>query len=294
MNEKLLLIVNPVAGEGASKLWVYDLIDVMSKKYNIIGVHISKCVGDIRKTAAEYAAEYDAVVCTGGDGTLSEMIDGIVKSGASPLLGYMPIGTTNDFANAHGISGNMKTAMKQFIGGKEHIYDVGMIGDRAFAYVGAFGAFTDVAYQTDQEKKTEFGFIAYLVEAAKRLPDMKSIRMTYEIDGKTETGDFIYGMVSNTSSVSGIKFFNVSKENFCDGKMEITLVRFPKNAAELQTAVKGLLVPDFKCDTVLRMEASQARFSFDKEIAWTADGEHGGDYKEVEFKVLPKRMRIKF
>ena len=294
MDEKILLILNPVAGEGASKLWVYDMIEILSKKYDTVSVHISKCAGDIKKAAFEHAAEYDAVVCAGGDGTLSEMIDGVVSSGASPLLGYMPIGTTNDFANGHGISRNLKTAMKRFVEGDEHYYDVGVLGERPFAYVAAFGAFTDVAYQTAQDKKTDLGIIAYLIEAAKRLPEMKSIHLSYEIDGKTESGDFIYGMVSNSKNVSGMKFFDIKDENLSDGEMEITLVRFPKNVVELQTAIKGLLNPKIKCATVIRATASKVRFSFDNEVAWTTDGEYGGDYKDVEVSVLPERMHIKF
>jgi len=294
MNEKVLLIVNPVAGEGASKLWVYDMIEILSKKYDTVAVRISKCAGDIKKAAFEHAAEYDAVVCTGGDGTLSEMIDGVVSSGASPLLGYMPIGTTNDFANGHGIPHNMKTALKRFIGGDEHYYDVGVLGERPFAYVAAFGAFTDVAYMTAQDKKTDLGMVAYLIEAAKRLPEMKSIRLSYEIDGATETGDFIYGMVSNSKNVSGMRFFNIKEEDLYDGAMEVTLVRFPKNAVELQTAVKGLLNPKLKCNEVIRTKASKVRFAFDEDVAWTADGEYGGDYREVEVSVLNKRMRIMF
>ena len=292
-NKKVLLIINPVSGDGAARLWMNDMISVLSDNFGPITVFLSRAAGDISKIAAVEAGNYDILITTGGDGSMSELLDGVVKSGASPLLGFIPMGTINDFANSHGISRNVKTALKTIVGMNEHIYDVGVLGDRAFSYVAAFGAFTDVAYQTPQDSKSSFGILAYLSEAAKRLPKLKPIKMTYEIDGKTEAGEFIYGMVSNSKSVGGIKFFGVMGDDMLrDGMSEVTLVRFPNTPDELFRAIRGLLDPKAKCDNVLRMRVSKIGFSFGAETPWTVDGEYGGKFKDVCAFVIPDRIRI--
>lgn len=291
--EKLLLVINPVSGDGAAKNWAYDMIEILSRRFPVVSVYLSRGPEDIKKTVADHAAEYDAVIVTGGDGSLNEMLDGIVKSGASPLVGYIPMGTVNDFAGSHGISKNVKTALHQIVHGEEHLYDVGMLGDRAFSYVAAFGAFTDVAYLTPQDMKTSLGKLAYVSEATKRLPTLKPIRMTFEADGRRETDEFIYGMVSNSKTIGGIKFFDMKDDNFLsDGLIEVTLVRFPYNAAALQQDVVGLLDPKNEYRGVIRLRASKVKFEFERNIPWTVDGEYGGDYKSVEAGVLEKRIRM--
>ena len=291
--EKLLLVINPVSGDGAAKNWAYDMIEILSRRFPVVSVYLSRGPKDIKKTVADHAAEYDAVIVTGGDGSLNEMLDGIVKSGASPLVGYIPMGTVNDFAGSHGISKNVKTALHQIVHGEEHLYDVGMLGDRAFSYVAAFGAFTDVAYLTPQDMKTSLGKLAYVSEATKRLPTLKPIRMTFEADGRRETDEFIYGMVSNSKTIGGIKFFDMKDDNFLsDGLIEVTLVRFPYNAAALQQDVVGLLDPKNEYRGVIRLRASKVKFEFESNIPWTVDGEYGGDYKSVEAGVLEKRIRM--
>ena len=293
MNGKLLLIINPVSGDGAAKNWAYDMIEILSKRFSVVSVYLSRGIGDIKKTVAEKAAEYDAVVVTGGDGSLNELLDGIVKSGASPLLGYVPMGTINDFANSHGISKNVKTALRQIVGGKERLYDVGMLGDRAFSYVAAFGAFTDVAYLTPQDMKSALGKLAYISEATKRLPVLKPIKMTFEVDGRRETDEFIYGMVSNSKTVGSIKFFDYKDDAFLsDGLIEATLVRFPYNAAALQEDVIGLLDPKAECRGVIRLCVPKIKFEFENGAAWTVDGEYGGEFKSVEAGVLKQRIRM--
>lgn len=293
MDGKLLLIINPVSGDGAAKNWAYDMIEILSKRFPIVSVYLSRGVGDIKKTVAERAAEYDAVVVTGGDGSLSELLDGVVKSGASPLLGYVPMGTINDFAGSHGISKNVKTALRQIVHGDEHIYDVGTLGDRAFSYVAAFGAFTDVAYLTPQDMKSSLGKLAYISEATKRLPQLSPIKMTFEVDGRRETDEFIYGMVSNSKTVGGIKFFDVKDDGFLsDGLIEVTLVRFPYNAAALQEDVVGLLDPKKEYRGVIRLRVPNIKFEFENGVSWTVDGEYGGDYKTVEAGVLHHRIRM--
>ena len=293
MQGNVLLVINPVSGDGAAKNWAYDMVEILSRRFPIVSVYLSRGNGDIKKTVAEKAAEYEAVVVTGGDGSLSELLDGIVESGASPLLGYVPMGTINDFAGSHGISKNVKTALRQIVHGEEHVYDVGLLGGRAFSYVAAFGAFTDVAYLTPQDMKSALGKLAYISEATKRLPVLKPIKMTFEVDGRRETDEFIYGMVSNSKTVGSIKFFDYKDDAFLsDGLIEATLVRFPYNAAALQEDVIGLLDPKSECRGVIRLCVPKIKFEFENGVAWTVDGEYGGEFKTVEAGVLPRRIRM--
>ena len=293
MNEKLLLVINPVSGEGAAREWVFDMVQTLSKRYAPVSVYLSRSAGDVRRIAQESAAEYDVIVCSGGDGTISELIDGVVKSGASPTLGYIPMGTVNDFASSRKISKNVKTALDAIVGGKTYDYDVGMLEDRAFSYVAAFGAFTDVAYQTKQDVKSSFGIMAYLTEAAKRLPKLKPIKTVYTINGERLEEELIYGMVSNSKSVGGINFFGKPGDDILsDGMSEVTLVRAPRDAFELGDAIHGLLEPKFKCKEVIRAQASEIHFEFDEEVPWTVDGEYGGTFDKAMVKVLNKRIKM--
>lgn len=290
---KILLVINPVSGDGAAKNWAYDMMEILSRRFPIVSVYLSRGPGDIKKTVAENAAEYDAVVVTGGDGSLSELLDGVVTSGASPLVGYVPMGTVNDFAGSHSISKNVKTALRQIVRGEEHLYDVGILGGRAFSYVAAFGAFTDVAYLTPQDMKSSLGKLAYISEATKRLPDLKPVRMTFEIDGRRESDEFIYGMVSNSKTVGGIKFFDMKDDDFLsDGLIEVTLVRFPYSAAALQQDIVGLLDPKSDCRGVIRLRTPKIKFEFENDVAWTVDGEFGGEYRSVTASVIQKRIRM--
>ena len=293
MDEKLLLLINPVSGDGAAREWMYDMVQILSKRYAPISVYLSKSSGDICKMAQKSASEYDVMVCCGGDGTFSEMLDGVIKSGATPKLGYVPMGTVNDYATSRKISKNVKEALLQIAEGTEHEYDVGMLGERAFSYVAAFGAFTDVAYQTKQDVKQSFGMMAYLTEAAKRLPKLKPIKAAYTIDGERREGEFIYGMVSNTRSVGGMNFFGAADKNvLSDGVAEVTLVKFPNDAFELGDAIHGLLDPKFKCPGVLRLRAEKVDFEFENDVPWTVDGEYGGTFKTISTLTCHKRIKM--
>lgn len=292
-NEKLLLIINPVSGDGSAKNWAYDMLNILSGRFKYVTTYISRGVGDIKSAVAENAANYDAVVCAGGDGTLNETLDGVVCSGASPMLGYLPMGTVNDFAHSHGISKNIKTTLHSIVEGEAHEYDLGTLGNRVFSYVAAFGAFTEVSYQTPQDLKSALGRLAYVSEATRRLGELYPIHLDFESGDIKESGDFIYGMITNSKTVGGIKFFNFKNPDFLsDGLIEVTLVRYPQNAMELQEAVTGLLNPNHDCKEVIKLHVSSAELKFNSPVPFTVDGEFGGKYTDVCAGVLPRRIRI--
>lgn len=291
--KNVLLIVNPNSGDGEAKRWVYDMAEKLLTVYDFVTVYFSKCAGDIARVAREKSADYDAVVCCGGDGTLNETINGLVEANTFPMLGYIPTGTVNDFATSHKIPKGIKGAIDKIITGTAHEYDVGVLGERCFSYVAAFGAFTDVAYLTPQGSKASFGRTAYIAEAAKRLFSLNPIRTTFEYEGKEMTDDLIYGMVTNSKTVGGIRFFeDSSADRLSDGKLEVLLVRFPNNPVQLQEAISGLLTPRITNDFVYKFSTDAITFRFDGNAPWTLDGEFGGDYPEITVRCLPRRIRV--
>ena len=290
--KKLLLIINPNSGDGAARRWVYDIINILSAKYPLITVYFSKCTGDIIRAVCEYVGGYDAVVCCGGDGTLNEALNGLLITGSGAELGYIPTGTVNDFASSHGIPKNIKMAIDKIAQGEAHKYDVGKIGDKYFSYVAAFGVFTAVSYQTAQSKKASFGRMAYVAEAAKSLSELKSYQMTIKTSDTEISGEFIYGMFSNSKTVGGIRFFGDNEmDRLRDGMLDVTLVRYPKTAAELQSAVTGLLTMA-ESPMVVRLKAEKADIVFDEEVPFTADGEYGGSYAKVSITYVPNGINI--
>lgn len=244
MAKRVLLIVNPKSGDGIAVRWVADMVSMLSKKYDFVTVYFSKKQGDILNIASGYSGEYEAMVVVGGDGSLNEAIGGILLSGTDIDLGYVPTGTVNDFATSHGIPKNIKMALEKIADGEPKKCDVGSLNGRFFSYVAAFGAFTDVAYLTSQKSKETFGKIAYVAEAATRILKLKPIKMTYELDGERVSGEYIYGMASNSKTIGGIVFYGSEGEEFLrDGELEITLVKYPFSSSELSSSLVGLINP---------------------------------------------------
>lgn len=289
----VLLIINPNSGDGEAKRWVYDITAELLARYDFVTIYYSKKAGDITRVVSGKAAGFDAVICVGGDGTLNETIRGILLAGASPALGYIPTGTVNDFATSHKIPKGIKGAIGKLQTAAPVEYDVGLLGDRPFSYVAAFGAFTDVAYLTPQEIKASFGRTAYIAEAAKRLFSLTPIEATFICEGKEVHDRFIYGMVTNSKTVGGIRFFDEeSEDKLRDGKLEVTLVRYPDTVARLQGALTGLLSPKVQNEDVYKLTTDAITFRFAGKAPWTLDGEFGGDYPEVTVRCLYRRIRV--
>lgn len=294
MSEKLLLVINPNSGDGIAKHWIYEMVSLLSEKYKFVTVYLSKSQGDIINTLTKCAADYDAVVCCGGDGTLNETLNGVYQSGANIPIGYIPTGTTNDFASSHGIPKNIKAALQKLVPAEPHNYDMGFLCERAFSYVAAFGAIIEVCYKTSQEDKASFGRMAYLAEGARKLQEIKPLKMKITCGEQIIFGDFVFGMVTNSISVGGFKMFpGGTVDMLRDGKLEVTLVSYPQNVAEFQQAVKALFTPSVKSPLVTRMTAESVTMEFLCDPPeWTVDGEFGGKYEKAEAKVLPGRLLL--
>ncbi len=282
--KRILFIINPKSGKGSIRNKLLDVTDIFIKAGYDVTIYISQNAGDARKRTTSSADHYDLVVCSGGDGTLDEVISGMMDCREKCLIGYIPSGSTNDFANSLKLPKNIITAAKQITEEHEFPVDIGVFNDDYFVYIAAFGLFTDVAYETNQDVKNVLGHMAYLLEGAKKLTAIKSYHLTAKMNDITVTGDFIFGMITNSTSVGG--FHNITGKNvkLDDGVFEVTLVRMPKNLFELQAILGAVLTqtPDDKY--FFQTRARDIVFDFDTPAAWTLDGEYGGDHTHVNIK----------
>ncbi|MBQ5774130.1 MAG: YegS/Rv2252/BmrU family lipid kinase [Acetobacter sp.] len=292
--KKVFFVINPKAGKGQIKNSLADVIDVFSAADMQVEIYATQSRFDGMNKIKEKGADYDVIVSAGGDGTLSETVKGIMEIDADkrPLLGYLPGGTTNDFATSLEIPKNPAKAAEVIADGKVFNCDVGSFNGEYFIYIAAFGAFTDVSYDTPQEEKNLLGHMAYIIEGIKRMPNITGHHMKIEYDGETVEDDFIYGMVCNTYSVAGIA--NLKKENVVldDGLFEVILVKMPRNTLELQALITALVMKDLSSDVFYKFKAKEVKFYSEKEVSWTLDGEFGGVHKEVEIKNCRKALGI--
>lgn len=282
MKKKVLFIVNPKSGRGVIRNHLLNIIDIFTKAEFDLGIYISQSAGDARNKTKEAAGKYDLIVCSGGDGTLDEVISGVMESEKKPCIGYLPCGSTNDFANSVGIPKTLAVAARHIAEWKEFPCDIGLFNQDYFVYIAAFGLFTDVSYETNQDMKNVLGHLAYVLEGATRLMDIKSYEMKIEADDIEIEGKFIYGMVTNSTSVGGFKNITGKNVKLDDGLFEVTLIRTPRDITELNEIVQAVLSGKTHDNYFYQFRTSKITFSSPYELPWTLDGEFGGYHNEVK------------
>jgi len=289
--KKLLLVLNPISGKGLIREHLLEIVVRFSKAGYEVTVYPTKKRGDAIDKMAD-AHLYDRIVVSGGDGTLNEAVSGIIQYGAETPIGYLPTGTTNDFATTLDIPKNMEKALDICVEGRPYAIDVGSFNHRIFNYVAAFGAFTDVPYETPQPRKNILGGFAYLVEGLLKLPTIQpyECRITYP-EGSLE-GEFIFGMVSNSDSVAGIKNAFGNTAELRDGLFEVTLIKNPRNIIDIQRILMDFLNKDYDPEYVIIFQTNQIQIVSPHEIKWTLDGEAGGSFNEASIMNLPERVNI--
>ena len=292
--KRLLFIYNPQAGKGLIKPHLANVVDAFTKAGYLVTVWPTQGKADAARVAARQGWWYDRVVCCGGDGTLSETVSGLLTLDAPPVLGYIPAGTTNDFAKNLGLPRGVEKAAVTAMEGTPRPCDMGRFNDRTFVYVAAFGVFTDVSYDTPQQFKSAFGHLAYVLEGATKLGDLgRGYHLTVEHDGGTLEGDFIYGMVTNTNSVGGFKVFPSDQVSLDDGVFEVVLVRQPKNVADLQDALVSLVRQSHEeSRQVEAFHTSRLKVAAAEPLPWTLDGEYGGDPEVARIENLHKAITL--
>lgn len=293
--KRLLFIYNPHAGKELLKPKLADVIDIFVKAGYEVVAYPTQAYRDAYKKIKKYDSnEYDLVVCSGGDGTLDEVVTGMMKRDRDKRepIGYIPTGTTNDFASSLHIPRGLLEAADNAVNGEVFACDAGRFNDDIFVYIAAFGLFTDVSYQTKQSMKNVLGHLAYVLEGATRIFDIPSYKLKVTHDGETIEDEFIYGMVTNSRSVGGFRNMIGKNVVFDDGEFEVTLIRTPKNPLALQEIIGALLSSQINTKHIYSFKTGEIHFESVEEIPWTLDGEFGGEHDSVCIKNAKQALKI--
>ena len=294
--KKLMLIINPAAGRGGYKLNLPDALQLLDNGGYRTTLYFTAGRGDATEFAAAHGAEYDVVACVGGDGTLSEVLAGLMRLENPPRVGYIPMGTANDVATTLDLPKNDTVgAARRIVEGAPHPFDVGGFGDDGyFAYIAAFGAFTEVSYATPQDQKKMLGHLAYVLQGMQQLPNIAPIHTIVEYDGGVFEGNVLYGSVSNSTSVAGIVRLPEKMVSLGDGVSELVLVKDPGSVEGFGDIVSSVLSQRFDSDKLLILHTKKAHFYFDKSVPWTRDGESGGEYTDIAVRNIHCPVKLIF
>ena len=290
--KKLLFIVNLKAGKAKSTAPLFDAIARFSQAGYLVRLFITTRSGDACQAVAECGTEYDLVVCAGGDGTLNEVISGLMTLPNRPPVGYLPNGSTNDFATSLKLSSNPSMAAAAIASGRASHLDVGRFNTRFFAYVASFGAFTKASYSATQAAKNALGHLAYIFEGIGSLDSLHPYRAKIEADGEVFEGNFIFGAVCNSTSLGGLVKLDPEKVQMDDGKLELLLLKMPKSPLDLQNLITGLLKMKYDMPGVIFRHVERVRLTTADNIPWSLDGEYAPSCPLVEIENLPRAITL--
>lgn len=310
---KVLFVFNPRSGKAKIRNKLCDIIDMFTKAGYEVTVYPTQKEGDAIHAVRDKEENYDLLVCSGGDGTLDEAVNGMIKCAKQIPIGYIPAGSTNDFAKSLGIPKDMLKAARVIVNGKDYACDIGTMNEKCFVYIAAFGLFTDVSYETSQDIKNVLGHMAYILEGMKRLSAVRSYKLkvsylkkeTEKEDGaegifqeegsvmETIEDEFIFGMVTNSISVGGFKRITGKYVKLDDGEFEVTLIRKPANPLDINVIIAALVSKRINTDYMYCFKTSEIIFESEEEIPWTTDGEFGGNHQKVSIKNQKRAVRIR-
>ena len=291
--KKMLFVMNPYAGMRKAAKFLAEIITVFNRADYQVSVHMTAGSGDAAQVVERLAGEMDLIVCCGGDGTFNETVSGLLSSGADVPLGYIPAGSTNDFAASLKLSSNPVQAAKDIVEGEVVAYDVGQFGQRYFTYVASFGAFTRASYSTPQNVKNALGHMAYVLEGISELSQIRNVHVRMEMDDEVVEDDFLFGAISNSTSVGGILTLDPSQVDMGDGKFELLLVRAPKNLSEISECLQALQSQRYNdCAMITFCTTHSVKVISDPEMAWTLDGERADGAAEIDVKNLHLAIRL--
>lgn len=292
-NKKVLFIYNPKSGKAQIKNFLADILEEFAKAGYEVTVRPTLRQKDAVEIMTYRKPIYDLIVCSGGDGTLDEVVTGMMKSSFKTPIGYIPAGSTNDFGGSLHLPKNMVQAAKTIVNGKNFACDVGMFNDDIFVYIAAFGIFTDVSYETKQDMKNILGHMAYLLEGVRRLSGIRSYHMKITHDQGVIEDEFIFGMITNSESVGGFKRITGKNVQLDDGVFEVTLIKLPRTAMELNEITGSLLNREIETSSMYCFKTKKLLVESSEPIAWTLDGEYGGTHTEVTIENLCKAVEIR-
>ena len=293
MNQRMLFIYNPRAGKAQIRSNLLDIIDIFVKAGYEVTAYPTQAAGDAIKAVKERRTGYDIVACSGGDGTLDEVVSGMMQCEEKVPIGYVPAGSTNDFANSLKIPKSMIKAADVVVNGRDFACDIGSLNSHNFIYVAAFGIFTDVSYETNQDIKNVLGHAAYLLEGVKRLPMVRSYALKVSYDDQVIEGDFLYGMVTNSFSVGGFRGITGKDVLLDDGLFEVTMIRKPTNPLDLNNIVMALVDKRVKSEYIYTFKTPRLTVESEETVPWTLDGEFGGEHMKAVIVNKQKVLHIR-
>ena len=281
---KLLLIINPYAGKRRANRQLTEIIEIFNRGGWDVTVYVTQSRGDACKVSADRAKDFQLVVCCGGDGTFNETVNGILASGTNVPIGYIPAGSTNDFANSLGLPSNILECAQRIVDGTPIPYDIGSFNQRFFSYVASFGVFTRTSYTTPQSVKNALGHTAYLLSGIQELSQLHTRFVRLVLDGETIEGDFLFGAICNSTSLGGVVNLDPKQVDLRDGKFEVLLVRAPKDLAEVAECIQAVQKQQYNCKMITFQSAKHIEIYADATMSWTLDGEQadGSDCILVE------------
>jgi len=290
--KKNLIIMNPCSGKKKANKYLTDIVELFTKAGYVSTVLTTTQSGDGIQYATRYGGEYDLVTAIGGDGTFNEVAAGVLEGGHKVPLGYIASGSCNDFANSLNLPMGILAAARNIIGGTPKTLDLGSFNGRKFSYVASFGAFTQTSYSTPQNIKNALGHVAYVLEGATSIASIRPIHMKIEADGKIYEDDYVFGAISNSTSLAGILTINPDYVDMNDGLFEMLLVKSPKNIIDLTEIVHMLTMQDYDTDKLEFINAKEFKITTDGETPWSLDGEYQEPCEEIVIEALHNAVEI--
>ena len=292
MSKKALLIINPRSGRGRAKDCLLSIVSVFTEGGMSVNVYPTKQKSDTISHVAENAPFFDLVAVCGGDGTLNEVINGVLRCGKRVPIGYIPLGSTNDFATSVHIPSDCVAAAVKILNGKAVSYDIGSINGTYFSYIACAGAFAETSYLTSQNLKNKLGHSAYLLSSVKSLSTIKKTSMIITAPGFSVSGDYLFTALTNSTNVGGVLFFPGGGITFNDGLFELLLIKMPRDLLDFSTMIRDLLNADLSNRNIEIHKVAGCRIETEKGVGWSLDGEDGGSADTVELKVHPSAIDI--
>jgi YegS/Rv2252/BmrU family lipid kinase len=291
--KKMLFLMNPNAGQRRANRHLAEILTIFNQAGWDVTVRMTEGPGSGAQTVRRLAPESELVVCCGGDGTFNEAMSGVLQSGVDVPLGYIPSGSTNDFASSLKLPANVLDAARAIVEGEPEYYDVGRFGDRYFSYVASFGAFTRASYATPQSVKNALGHTAYLLEGIQELSQIRKEHVRLELeDGQVVEDDFIFGAISNSTSVGGILTLDPKQVDMRDGLFELLLVRAPRDLLEISECIRALQTQKYNCRMITFLSTKKVEITASPDMNWTLDGEKEEGHTEVTAENLHHAIRL--
>ncbi len=291
--KKMLFIMNPFSGQKKANKFLPDILLLFTQAGYDVLTHMTTGPGSAMEVSARLGGAVDLVVCCGGDGTFNETISGLLQVGAQVEVGYIPAGSTNDFAASLKLSGSPLQAAQDILDGTAVSYDVGRFADRYFSYVASFGAFTKASYATPQSIKNALGHTAYLLEGIQELSQIRKEHVRFELDGEVVEDDFLFGAICNSTSVGGVLTLDPRLVDMADGYLEVLLVRAPRSLAEIAECIQAVQTQEFNCAMITFRSARSLKVLASPEMPWTLDGERAEGREEIQVDNLHLAIQIR-